>query len=556
MGGEAVSQSIYERSRPGRGTDYLPRADAELSVLLGEDNLRKTPPALPEVSESEAVRHYTGLSRLNYGVDTGFYPLGSCTMKYNPKIGEAAASLPGFAGLHPYAREECVQGALRVLRDMEDYLSDICGMDAFSLQPAAGAHGELAGLMMIAAWHESRGDAARRVMLIPDSAHGTNPASAVMAGFTTRQVASNGQGLVDLEALRTALGPDVAGLMLTNPNTLGLFERDILEIARLTHEAGGLLYYDGANLNAVLGHTSPGLMGFDVVHVNLHKTFATPHGGGGPGSGPVGVRGSLVPFLPVPRVVLRQGVYRLESDRPLSIGRVRSFYGNFGVILKAYAYILRLGPRGLSEAAEAAVLHANYVREKLRGVYDIPYDRTCMHECVLSAARQKGRGVSAGDRQGADRQGLPPAHHVFPADRARGADGGANLNGDARDAVRLHRSHEVAGRLGRERPGRPARGPSVHSCGPSRRDAGGAEAGAQIRMTAFTRNGSHIASWGGGMAPCHSLPLGSVPRQIRGTGLDRGRVLGIRGVALRGRLGAGERASVGRRLVRGDGGLR
>ncbi|MDR3207857.1 MAG: aminomethyl-transferring glycine dehydrogenase subunit GcvPB [Oscillospiraceae bacterium] len=410
-----MSKVIYEHGRPGRGTDYLPEVEVDLAALLGVDNLRGAPPPLPEVGENEVVRHYTNLSRLNYGVDTGFYPLGSCTMKYNPKIGEAAACLPGFAGLHPYARPEHAQGALRVLYDMEAHLSRICGMAAFSLQPAAGAHGELTGLMMISAWHESRGDTARRVMLIPDSAHGTNPASAVMAGFTTRQIPSDSRGLVDLEALKGALGPEVAGLMLTNPNTLGLFERDILEIARLTHEAGGLLYYDGANLNAILGHTSPGAMGFDVVHVNLHKTFATPHGGGGPGSGPVGVTEALAPFLPVPRVVSTAEGLRLETDRPLSIGRVRSFYGNFGVILRAYAYILRLGGRGLTEAAEAAVLHANYVRAKLRGVYDIPYDRVCMHECVFSAARQKEHGASAADiAKGLIDRGFHPPTMYFP----------------------------------------------------------------------------------------------------------------------------------------------
>ncbi len=410
-----MTKLIYERSAAGRGTNFLPEADCDLSALLGQDNVRTSPPALPEVAESEAVRHYTGLSKLNFSVDTGFYPLGSCTMKYNPKVNDAAAALPGFAALHPCARDEHAQGALRVLYEMDVLLSKICGMAAFSLQPAAGAHGELAGMMVIAAYHQHKNDTARQVILIPDSAHGTNPASAAMAGFTVRQIPSDSRGLVDLDALKAALGPDVAGLMLTNPNTLGLFETDILEVARLVHEAGGLLYYDGANLNAVMGYTSPGAMGFDVVHVNLHKTFSTPHGGGGPGSGPVGVSKELEPFLPVPRVVTSDAGYRLASDRPLSIGRMRSFYGNFGVILRAYAYILRLGVEGLKEVSTAAVLHANYVMEQLKGTYHLPYDRRCMHECVLSATRQLELGVSAMDiAKGLIDRGFHPPTVYFP----------------------------------------------------------------------------------------------------------------------------------------------
>lgn len=411
-----MTKLIYERGTAGRGTDYLPRVDeSALAGLLGENNLREKPPRLPEVGEAEAVRHYTALSRLNFGVDSGFYPLGSCTMKYNPKINESAAALPGFAALHPYTAPEAAQGALRVLWETQEMLSAVCGMAAFSLQPAAGAHGELAGMMIIAAYHAHRGDTERRVILIPDSAHGTNPASAVMAGFAVRQIPSDNRGLVDMLALRAALGPDVAGLMLTNPNTLGLFEKDILDIAALVHGAGGLLYYDGANLNAVMGYTSPGAMGFDVVHVNLHKTFSTPHGGGGPGSGPVGVAEALVPFLPSPRVVKDGDFYRPEEEGPLSIGRMRSYYGNFGVILKAYAYLLRLGADGLRAVSEAAVLHANYVMEALKGAYHLPHDRRCMHEFVLSASRQAERGITAMDiAKGLIDRGFHPPTVYFP----------------------------------------------------------------------------------------------------------------------------------------------
>ncbi len=410
-----MTKLIFERGVPGRATRYLPEIDCDLSSLLGQDNVRAQTPDLPEVAECEVVRHYTGLSRLNFSVDTGFYPLGSCTMKYNPKLNERAATLPGFANLHPLIGDEHAQGALRVLYDMDTWLSRICGMAAFSMQPAAGAHGELAGMMIIAAYHEHRDDKTRKVILIPDSAHGTNPASAAVAGFSVRQIPSDSRGLVDLAALKQALGPDVAGLMLTNPNTLGLFEKDILEISKLVHEAGGLLYYDGANLNAVMGYTSPGDMGFDVVHVNLHKTFSTPHGGGGPGSGPVGVSEALVPFLPVPRVVKDGDTYRLTSDRPLSIGHMRSFYGNFGVVLRAYAYILRLGSQGLKDASTAAVLHANYIKEQLKDSYHLPYDVICMHECVFSASKQQEYGVSAMDiAKGLIDRGFHPPTVYFP----------------------------------------------------------------------------------------------------------------------------------------------
>ncbi|HHW15244.1 MAG TPA: aminomethyl-transferring glycine dehydrogenase subunit GcvPB [Firmicutes bacterium] len=389
---------LYEISSPGRRGYSLPAPDVPVKPveeLLPAKARRTQAPFLPEVSEVDVVRHFTNLSRLNYGVDTGFYPLGSCTMKYNPKIGEAVAELPGFTGLHPYQPEQTVQGALTVLWELERDLCEITGMSRMTLQPAAGAHGELTGLLLIAAYHTARGDReTRRKVLVPDSAHGTNPASAALAGFEVVAVKSDDRGLVDLADLRAKAGRDTAALMLTNPNTLGLFEEGIVEIAEIVHGAGALLYYDGANLNAILGKARPGDMGFDVVHLNLHKTFATPHGGGGPGSGPVGVKEPLVPFLPVPLVERgADGSFRFVQDRPQSIGKVKAFYGNFLVALKAYAYLRAVGPEGLERVSEDAVLNANYLRTKLRPHFAVPFDRTCMHEFVLSGSRQKERGV-------------------------------------------------------------------------------------------------------------------------------------------------------------------
>ncbi len=378
--------------------------------MIPKAYLRAEAPDLPEVSEVEAVRHFTHLSQRNHGVDSGFYPLGSCTMKYNPKINEEAALLPGFTGMHPFQPPETAQGCLKLMYELDRMLSEITGMDRVSLQPSAGAHGELTGLMMIKAYHDWKHTAdpvnnpVRRIkMIIPDSAHGTNPASAAAAGFETVEVKSGTNGGVDLAALRAVTGPDTAGLMLTNPSTLGLFEENICEIADIIHKAGGLLYYDGANANAIMGITRPGDMGFDVVHLNLHKTFSTPHGGGGPGSGPVGVKKELVPFLPVPVIEARDtqkaNQYFLDYDRPLSIGKVRSFYGNFGVAVRAYAYIMVLGAEGLKQVSENAVLNANYIMERLKNVYSIPYDRRCMHEFVMSCAGQKfkANGISALD---------------------------------------------------------------------------------------------------------------------------------------------------------------
>lgn len=373
---------IFERSRPGRGNGLLPSLDVP-AAPLPEKYRRKTAPRLPELGESDLSRHYQALARRAFGVCDGFYPLGSCTMKYNPKLGEEAAALPGFTGLHPLQPAHTVQGAQAVLNRTEHLLCEITGMDAVTLQPAAGAHGEFLGLLLIKAYHHSRGDTGRTVILVPDSAHGTNPASAAMAGFTVKNIPSTPEGLVDLEALRAACGPDTAGLMLTNPNTVGLFEKDILELTALVHAAGGLVYYDGANLNAIMGVARPGDMGFDVCHLNLHKTFATPHGGGGPGSGPVGCKAMLEPFLPTPRVKEADGVYSLFTPEQ-TMGQVRSFYGNFLVVVKALSYLLTLGKEGIPAASAGAVLNANYLMKQLMDHYDMSYNTRCMHEFVMT----------------------------------------------------------------------------------------------------------------------------------------------------------------------------
>ncbi len=398
---------IFEKSDPGCHGANLPRCDVpytDPSVLLGADNLRPDLP-LPEVSELEVVRHFTRLSQRNYAIDTGFYPLGSCTMKYNPKVNERTAGLPGFAALHPLQPEETAQGALAVLYELQKMLAEVCGMEATTLQPAAGAHGELLAMMMIKAYHADRGEAHRDIVLIPDSAHGTNPASAARCGFKVRSIPSNAQGRTDLQALAAALDNNVAALMLTNPNTVGLFESDIVQICRMVHEAGGLVYCDGANMNAMLGITRPGDMGFDVMHFNLHKTFSTPHGGGGPGCGAVSVQPCLEPYLPVPiveKVETREqpgARYRFKCDRPRSIGKIHSFYGAFLIAVRAYTYIRSLGPEGLREAGENAVINANYIRARLADAFEVAYgNQPCMHEVVLSAVRQKQQsGVRALD---------------------------------------------------------------------------------------------------------------------------------------------------------------
>ena len=388
---------IFDLSASGRKALSLPMCDVpEVAVetLIPAEFLSELGPQLPELSEVDVVRHFTRLSTLNYGVDTGFYPLGSCTMKYNPKVNERLARLPGFTSLHPYQPESMTQGALQLMAELQDDLAELTGMDGFTLQPAAGSHGELVGMLVVRAYHQHRGDLKRTKVIVPDAAHGTNPATAAMAGYEIIVVPSNARGGVDLEELKKVVNDEVAALMLTNPNTVGLFEENISEITKLIHDAGGLLYYDGANTNAIMGITRPGDMGFDVVHLNLHKTFATPHGGGGPGSGPVGVKEFLIPFLPKPVVVQREdGSYSLETNMPLSIGRVRSFYANFNVLVKAYAYIRSLGGHGLKTASENAVLNANYLMSILKEHYFLPFDRICKHEFVVTPKNLKATGV-------------------------------------------------------------------------------------------------------------------------------------------------------------------
>ena len=387
---------IFECSTKGRIGYSLPEMDiqeVELASLIPSEYLREDEPNLPEVSELDIIRHYTALSKRNHGLDSGFYPLGSCTMKYNPKINETVARFNGFAHLHPLQDESSVQGALELMYDLQQHLKEITGMDEVTLQPAAGAHGEWTGLMLIRALHEANGDVKRSKVIVPDSAHGTNPASATVAGLETVTVKSNEAGLVDLDDLRRVVGEDTAALMLTNPNTLGLFEENIVEMAEIVHQAGGKLYYDGANLNAVLSKARPGDMGFDVVHLNLHKTFTGPHGGGGPGSGPVGVKAELIPFLPKPVVTKNRDEYVLDYNRPQSIGRVKPYYGNFGINVRAYTYIRSMGPDGLKAVTENAVLNANYMMRRLSAYYDLPFDKHCKHEFVLSGKRQKKLGV-------------------------------------------------------------------------------------------------------------------------------------------------------------------
>ena len=401
---------VFELGRCGRRGYVVPKVDdsvrqkvGNVQALLPEKICRKSPPKLPELSEVEVVRHFTRLSQMNYGVDSGLYPLGSCTMKYNPKINDALAGLPSLTQLHPYQDEKTVQGMLEVLYTLGQWLAEITGTHEVSLQPAAGAHGEFLGTLIMRAYHNLNGNLSKRTeLIVPDSAHGTNPASATMGGFKVIIVPSDKTGCIDIEALKTAVSYRTAGLMLTNPNTLGIFEENIEEIADIVHDAGGLLYYDGANLNAILGKARPGDMGFDIVHINIHKTFGTPHGGGGPGAGPLGVSEELEKFLPVPRIVFDGRSYHLDYDRPHSVGKIRSFYGNVAVLLRAYAYILSLGAEGLKGAAEVSVLNANYLVKKIRGIgaYELPYDakKPRKHECVFSTkSLLEEKGVRAID---------------------------------------------------------------------------------------------------------------------------------------------------------------
>ncbi|MEB3285469.1 MAG: aminomethyl-transferring glycine dehydrogenase subunit GcvPB [Candidatus Sericytochromatia bacterium] len=389
--------TIFEKAVPGRVGMRLPSSGVPLTHWRGglpRGMRRETVLPLPALTEPEVIRHFTRLSRKNFAIDAGFYPLGSCTMKYNPKLNELMSRLPGFAGLHPYQPTETAQGALTVMAELEQALQALTGMARVTLQPAAGAHGELTGILMIKAYHQDRSDDARTEIIVPDSAHGTNPATAALAGYTVITVPSDGRGQVDMEALRGVVGPRTAGMMLTNPNTLGLFEENIAEITGLIHQAGGLMYYDGANFNAIMGLVRPGDMGFDVVHLNLHKTMTTPHGGGGPGSGPVGVSKILEPYLPTPLVQNRDGVYYFDFDRPKSIGRVKAYYGNFGMHVRALSYILTMGGDGLRQASEDAVLNANYLRVKLQSHFRLPFEQVCMHEFVLSGDRQKKAGAN------------------------------------------------------------------------------------------------------------------------------------------------------------------
>ena len=385
---------IKDYSSPGRKGYSLPSLKVEKRDLEKELNgyLREEF-ELPEVSEVDVVRHYTALSEMNYGVDSGIYPLGSCTMKYNPKRNERVARISALTNLHPYQPEEQLQGSLEILYQLKLDLAEISAMDEITLQPASGAHGEFVSLMIVKKYFEDR-EEKRTKVIVPDSAHGTNPASAAMAGFEVVEIASNERGMVDLEALKDALDQDTAALMLTNPNTLGIFEEDILEITELVHEVGGLVYYDGANMNAIMGYAKPGLMDFDLMHFNLHKTFSTPHGGGGPGSGPVGVKDFLAPYLPKPLLKKDEKKYYWDYKRPKSIGKVHSFYGNYGVMLRAWAYIKTVGGRGLKKTTENAVLNANYLKARLKKDFELPYAEDSLHEFVLSGSRQKEEGVS------------------------------------------------------------------------------------------------------------------------------------------------------------------
>lgn len=387
--------TIFERGSAGRDGMSLPTGGVEhvdARALLPAGMVRDEIEGLPEVSEVETVRHYTRLSLLNYGVDGGFYPLGSCTMKYNPKVNEDVARLPGFSGSHPYQPEASVQGNIALMYELGLLLAELAALPRVTLQPAAGAHGEMTGMMMIRAYHEDHGNPRTKV-LIPDTAHGTNPATSALCGYKVVPIASNKKGILDVREVEKVMDEEVAALMLTNPNTLGLFEENILEISRLVHDKGGLIYCDGANMNALMGIAKPGDMGVDVLHLNLHKTFSTPHGGGGPGAGPVCVTDALGPYLPVPFISKDGDKYSFDYDRPKSIGRVKAFYGNFGILVRAYAYIRTMGAAGLKKVSENAIINANYIKERLKGYYDLPYDVTCMHECVFSDRKLTPHGI-------------------------------------------------------------------------------------------------------------------------------------------------------------------
>jgi glycine dehydrogenase subunit 2 len=385
---------LWEKGRKGRCGFSLPRRDVPVSSL--DPDLTGSGPDFPDLSEVDLVRHYTRLSTWNFGLDTGTYPLGSCTMKYNPKTNERQAGLPGFAAAHPLLPPELAQGALALMHDLQRFLAEITGMDAVSLQPAAGAHGELAGMLLIYAYHRSKGSQ-RSKIIIPDTAHGTNPASAALCGFRPVPIHSGAQGVLTADTVAAVMDEETAGIMVTNPNTLGLFEQNIRQITDIVHAKGGLVYCDGANMNAVMGIVDLKSIGVDVLHLNLHKTFSTPHGGGGPGSGPVCVHKILEPFLPVPRVIKEGETYTLSEEFPQSIGKLDTFHGHFGIMVRAYSYILSLGPDGLKKASQLAVLNANYIKEKLKETFHLPHDRPCMHECVFSDKNQASYGVTTLD---------------------------------------------------------------------------------------------------------------------------------------------------------------
>jgi glycine dehydrogenase subunit 2 len=390
---------LNECSKAGKSGVTLPACDVPEKALTDyfpQQMLRNDAPELPELSEPEVVRHFTNLSSLNHHVDKGFYPLGSCTMKYNPKVNDAAAAHPAFSGLHPLQAADTAQGAMQIYGEVEQYLCAVTGMAAFTLQPAAGSHGELTGVMIMRKYHESKGRS-KSIILIPDSAHGTNPASVAIGGFKAVTVKSTAEGLVDIEDLKSKLTPEVAGFMLTNPNTLGIFEENVLEIARLIHQQDGLMYMDGANMNALLGIVKTADMGFDITHINLHKTFSTPHGGGGPGSGPIGVTEKLAPYLPTPTIKKTGEKWAFDWNRPESIGHVHAFWGHFGVIIRAWVYFRILGAKGMREVAENAIINANYIRARLEAVYELPYKKRSMHEVVFSGDRQKSRGAKTLD---------------------------------------------------------------------------------------------------------------------------------------------------------------
>jgi glycine dehydrogenase subunit 2 len=403
---------LWEKGKRGRTGFSLPRRDIEASPLPNE--LTTEGPDIPDQSEMNVVRHYTRLSQWNFGVDLGMYPLGSCTMKYNPKVNERVAALPGFAGAHPLLPHRLCQGALRLIKELEGLLSEITGMDAVTLQPAAGAHGELTGMLLVHAYHKRQGSVRSKV-IIPDTAHGTNPSSVALCGYEPVPIKSNELGILSEEVVARVMDEETAGIMITNPNTLGLFEENIRNIADIVHSKGGLVYCDGANMNAVMGIVHMGKIGVDILHLNLHKTFSTPHGGGGPGSGPVCVTDELEPFLPIPRVVNEKGQYRLSEQFPESIGKVQAFFGNFGVMLKAYAYIMSMGSVNLKKASQLAVLNANYIKEKLKDIFHLPYDRPCMHECVFTDKFLKANKVTTLDlAKGLMDYGFHPPTIYFP----------------------------------------------------------------------------------------------------------------------------------------------